>query len=80
MRMNTDGIGVREGLTEMEGFFRRKVKQGQAAGEIPAGLDALATARALLGLFVGLRVLSRSRPEKALLGSIARQAEALLTP
>ncbi len=69
---------VRAGLTEMEGFFRRMVKQGQAAGEIPAGLDAVATARTLLGLFIGLRVLSRSRPEKALLRSIARQAEALL--
>ncbi len=69
---------VRAGLTEMEGFFRRKVKQGQAAGEISAGLDAVATARALLGLFVGLRVLSRCRPEKALLRAIARQAEAIL--
>ena len=49
-----------------------------AAGEIPAGLNAAETARALLGLFIGLRVLSRSRPEKALLRSIARQAEALL--
>ncbi len=69
---------VREGLTEMEHFFRRMVKSGQAAGEIPADLDAVGAARALLSLFIGLRVLSRSRPEKALLRSIARQAEALL--
>ena len=69
---------VREGLAEMEGFFRRMVKNGQAAGEIPADLDAVGTARALLGLFIGLRVLSRSRPEKALLRSIARQASTLL--
>ena len=69
---------VRAGLAEMEGFFRRMVVKGQAAGEIPAGLDAVEAARALLGLFIGLRVLSRSRPEKALLRSIARQAEALL--
>ncbi len=70
---------VREGLAEMEGFFRRMVEKSQAAGEIPAGLDAVETARALLGLFIGLRVLSRSRPEKALLRSIARQAEVILT-
>ncbi len=70
---------VRAGLAEMEGFFRRMIEKGQAAGEIPAGLDAVETARALLGLFVGLRVLSRSRPEKALLCAIARQAETLLT-
>ncbi len=69
---------VRAGLAEMEGFFRRMVVKGQAAGEIPAGLDAVEAARALLGLFVGLRVLSRSRPEKALLRAIARQAEGLL--
>jgi TetR/AcrR family transcriptional repressor of nem operon len=69
---------VREGLAEMEGFFRRMVKKGQAAGEIPAGLNAAETARALLGLFIGLRVLSRSRPEKALLRAIARQAGALV--
>ena len=69
---------VRAGLAEMEGFFRRMVENGQAAGEIPAGLDAVATARALLGLFIGLRVLSRSRPETALLRAIARQAEAIL--
>ncbi len=69
---------VRASLAEMEGFFRRMVAKGQAAGEIPANLKAVETARALLGLFVGLRVLSRSRPEKALLRSIAHQAEALL--
>jgi TetR/AcrR family transcriptional repressor of nem operon len=69
---------VRAGLAEMEGFFRHMIENGQAAGEIPTGLDAVETARALLGLFIGLRVLSRSRPERALLRAIARQAEALL--
>ncbi len=69
---------VRASLAGMEGFFRRMVKKGQAAGEIPAGLNPVETGRALLGLFIGLRVLSRSRPEKALLRSIARQAGTLL--
>jgi TetR/AcrR family transcriptional repressor of nem operon len=69
---------VRAGLAEMEGFFRRMIENGQAAGEIPTDLDAVETSRALLGLFIGLRVLSRSRPERALLRAIARQAEALL--
>jgi TetR/AcrR family transcriptional repressor of nem operon len=58
---------VRAGLAEMEGFFRRMIENGQAAGEIPTDLDAVETSRALLGLFIGLRVLSRSRPERALL-------------
>ncbi len=69
---------VREGLAKMEGFFRRMVAKGQAAGEFSANLNAAETAAALLGLFIGLLVLSRSRPEKALLRAIARQAGALL--
>ena len=36
-------------------------------------------ARALLGLFLGLRVLGRSRPDAPLLRSIKKQAEALLS-
>ncbi len=69
---------VSHGLTEMERFFCRMIEKGQAQGDIPARIDAVETARALLGLFIGLRVLSRSRPEEALLRSITHQAEALL--
>ncbi|MEM7225063.1 MAG: TetR/AcrR family transcriptional regulator [Pseudomonadota bacterium] len=69
---------VGQALSEVEVFFRERVAAGQATGEIPAHLDAAETARALLGLFMGLRVLTRSRPEPALLRAIARQAEALL--
>ncbi len=65
-------------LAEMEGFFRDSIEEGQATGEIPDHVDPVETARALLGLFIGLRVLARSRPEPALLRSIADQAEALL--
>lgn len=69
---------VSHGLTEMERFFCRMIEKGQAQGDIAARVDAVETARALLGLFIGLRVLSRSRPEEALLRSITHQAEALL--
>ena len=69
---------VARGLAEMEAFFRARIEAGQRAGEIPAAIDALETARALLGLFIGLRVLSRSRPEAALLRALRRQAEALI--
>jgi len=54
------------------------IEAGQTAREIPKRIDAAETARALLGLFIGLRVLARSRPEAPLLRSIARQAAALL--
>jgi TetR/AcrR family transcriptional repressor of nem operon len=70
---------VGHGLAEMEGFFRARIEEGQAIGEIPARVVATETARALLGLFIGLRVLSRSRPEEPLLRSIASQAEALVS-
>ena len=69
---------VAEGLAGMEAFFRDRIEAGQRSGEIPAQIDALETGRALLGLFVGLRVLSRSRPESALLRSLRHQAEALI--
>ncbi len=70
---------VRKSLGEVELFFRDMVDRGQAAQEIPLRLDAGEAARALLGLFVGLRVLSRSRPEPDLLRGIARQADALIS-
>lgn len=69
---------VAHGLTEMEGFFRRMIEKGRLSGEIPAHVDPTETARALLSLFIGLRVLSRSRPEAMLLRSVAGQAEKLL--
>ena len=59
-------------------FFHDMIKAGQALGEIPLSVHADQTAQALLSLFIGLRVLTRSRPEKALFQSIAAQAEAML--
>ena len=69
---------VDHAFTEAEAFFRTMIERGQAAGEISTEVNAVSTARALLGLFLGLRVLSRSRPEETVLRSIADQAEALL--
>ncbi len=69
---------VRDSLTEVERFFRTMIERGQQDGSIRGDLDAAATAQALLGLFLGLRVLTRSRPERALLESIGQQARAML--
>jgi TetR/AcrR family transcriptional repressor of nem operon len=69
---------VSRGLTGMEDFFREMVERGQTLGKIPGNKDAGETAQGLLSLLVALRVFSRSRPEKALLQGLARQAEALL--
>lgn len=70
---------VGRSLAEMEGFFRDMIEKGQATGEIPPHVVALDTARSLLSLFIGLRVLARSRPEAPLLNSVVNQAEALLS-
>ncbi|MCZ6770435.1 MAG: TetR/AcrR family transcriptional regulator [Proteobacteria bacterium] len=69
---------VGHGLAEMECFFRDMIEQGQAAGEIPSHVAPVDTARGLLSLFIGIRVLSRSRPEESVLCSVANQAGALL--
>ena len=63
----------------METFFRTMIERGQAAGEVPESVDPTDAARALLGLFVGLRVLARSRPEAPLLRALAVQADALIS-
>lgn len=65
-------------LEEMEAFFRATVRRGLAAGEIAPDIDADEVARGLLALLAGLRVLSRARPDEALLRAVSRQAEALL--
>ncbi|MEE8272948.1 MAG: hypothetical protein V3R98_14660 [Alphaproteobacteria bacterium] len=69
---------VARGLAETETFFRDMVEEGRRVGEIAHRVEPAHTARALLGLLVGLRVLARSRPERALLEALADQAAALL--
>ena len=61
-------------------FFRKMIEKGRTMGEIDKSVVPTSTARALLGLVIGLLVLARSRPEKLLLQSIAKQAENLLPP
>lgn len=69
---------VAAGLAETEGYFRERIEAGRRAGEIPDRIDAAGTARILLGLLTGLRVLARSRPERPLLEALADHAAALL--
>lgn len=69
---------VAQAFTGMEAFFRTATERSQALGEICETVAADKTARALLGLFIGLRVLARSRPEEPLLRSILQQAEDLV--
>ena len=65
-------------LAEIEAFFHRSITAGQAEGSIPQDRGARDLARLLLGVLLGIRVLARSNPERALLEGVARPALALL--
>jgi TetR/AcrR family transcriptional repressor of nem operon len=71
---------VAERMGELDAFFRRCVSAGQHDGTIDLNQDAADLARLLLTMVVGLRVLARGRPERALLEGAARQALTLLGP
>jgi TetR/AcrR family transcriptional repressor of nem operon len=72
------GAEIAQRLGEIEAFFRRAIKAGQADGTIPADRDARDLARLLLGILLGIRVLARAKPDRALLEGMARPALALL--
>ena len=65
-------------LEEIRAFFRRNIEAGRSAGQMPRKLDADAVSAHLLGVLMGIRVLARTRPERALLENIARPALDLL--
>ena len=69
---------IRTGLREFEVFFRRSIEVAQTRNDIPAGVDPKATAKALLGLMISIRVLGRGMYDKASLKTIADQAQRLL--
>jgi TetR/AcrR family transcriptional repressor of nem operon len=75
-----DDIGeiVAQSQRDIEKFFRRLIKKGQAAGEIDKMLSATKAAQSLLAALIGMLVLSRSRPDRKLLSSVAHGAMATL--
>jgi TetR/AcrR family transcriptional repressor of nem operon len=66
-------------LEEIRAFFERNIDAGQRAGQIPRDIDATAVSAHLLGVLLGIRVLARTRPDRALLESVVRPALDLLT-
>lgn len=67
-------------LGEIEAFFRRRVAAGQKDGAIATGQSPDDLARMLLGVLLGIRVLSRISPERTLLEGVVRPALAVLEP
>jgi TetR/AcrR family transcriptional repressor of nem operon len=65
---------VAERMGELEAFFRRCVIAGQRDGSISPGVDPADAGRLLLTTVMGLRVLARGFPNRAVLEGAARQA------
>ena len=65
-------------LGELEAFFRRCVIAGQRDGSISPAVDAKDAARLLLTTVMGLRVLARGHPKRAVLKGATRQALSML--
>ena len=69
---------VAEVLIGIEAFFLACVRAGQANGTITRSLPAETLSQNLLGVLMGIRVLARVRPERALLEGVVAPALALL--
>jgi TetR/AcrR family transcriptional regulator, transcriptional repressor for nem operon len=63
---------------EIEAFFLRCIKRGQAQGAIDAALKPAEMASHFLGLVFGIRVAARCRPERKLLDGMVQPALKLL--
>ena len=78
-RINSElGAVIAKQFAEIEAFFKRCILAAQRDGSTPRGIDANDTARFLLGVLLGIRVLARSAPNRSLLEGMARPALALL--
>jgi len=71
---------IREVFERIESFFLRCIRTGQSDGTINAAVGARNLARHLTAVLMGLRVLARVRPEKALLEGAIAPVLALLEP
>lgn len=65
-------------LSEIEGFFLRCVTRGQQDGTIAATRSPDDVAKALFGILLGLRVMARVRPERAVLEGMVSPVLSLL--
>lgn len=65
-------------LAEMKAFFRRCMAAGHRSGEIPETVSADAAANMLLAVTLGMRVMARVTPERAVLSAPIAPTLALL--
>lgn len=67
-------------LEEIRSFFQRNIEAGRRSGQMPRTIDAEEVSAHLLGVLMGMRVLARTMPERALLEGVVRPALDLLKP
>lgn len=72
------GAEIADRLRELKAFFERAIRAAQEDGSVPPVHKSRDLARLLLGVILGIRVLARSNPNRALLEGVARPALALL--
>jgi TetR/AcrR family transcriptional regulator, transcriptional repressor for nem operon len=72
------GAVIAKQFGEIEAFFKRCIQSAQANGTVLHAVDATSTARLLLGVLLGVRVLARSNPSRSLLEGIVQPALTLL--
>lgn len=65
-------------FAEVEEFFFSRIEAAQQNGTIKETVASRDTAQALLGLFIGLRVLMRTEPNGTAVNTITSQARAML--
>ncbi|MDF1740371.1 MAG: TetR/AcrR family transcriptional regulator [Verrucomicrobiales bacterium] len=70
---------VADGFKEVAAFFERLIKRGREEGDIPNSVEPRSTAKALMALLIGLRVMGRGTLGKTGLQQIADQASRLIS-
>lgn len=70
---------VSQGINEVVTFFEGRIDRGKELGSIRNSLDTQSTAKALVALVVGIRVLGRGAFGKAALRQVAQQAVDLIS-
>jgi len=69
---------VDRSLQGVEEFFHSRIEAAKQDGAIRKSLDSDSTAKALLSLFLGLRVLTRAKTRQATIDAIIAQARMML--
>ena len=69
---------VSDAFKEIAAYFEKQIKRGQERGDISKAVEPRPTAKALIAMLVGIRVLGRGAMRKAALQQMADQAKRLI--